>query len=694
MRPSDIDALVSVSRPSIAPDGSFAIFATSRPDAAANRYVGQLWRVDFGGAADTDADTGAASRKEPHPHRLTRGISDTSPAVSPDGSAVAFLRPDEKNRAQIFVTRAWGGEAVQVTDQPLGVGAFSWSPDASRLAFTARVGEPGRYNTVDDVDAGAEPPRRITGVRWHANGLGYTNDRPAHVFVVSAPDLDAEPSYDPAPVATGEPATPSVVPTKAVCLTSGERAHTGVVFTRDGLEVLTVADEVNTDHADLRSRLIAVRTDGSGQRELVRSEDHLSVSEVAVAADGTIAILASDVGGSGIDFVAPGVGLWVLDGRPRLLTDPETVDLGEVGSHISPLGDDFLVQDRTRGRLRLLRVTRAGEVTEMFGGDVEVAGHAATDAGHSERVVAAVAGPDSFGEVFVIHDGVARAVTDFGSSLRGRGLAEPRELTITGRDGYPVHGWLATPGGQGPHPVILMIHGGPYASYGVHPFDEVQTLVDAGYAVAYCNPRGSAGYGRAHGRSIRQQMGTLDFHDVIDFFDGAIASDSRLDAARVGVMGGSYGGYLTAWIIAHDHRFAGAIVERGFLDPVSFQGTSDIGSFFGDEYVGTDPGAIERQSPLARAGDVRTPTLVIHSELDFRCPLEQATRYYSALKRHGVETEMLIFPGENHELTRAGQPRHRLERFDAVLDWWQRTLPVHAPASAVRAVSVTGLCRT
>ncbi|HEX5856728.1 MAG TPA: alpha/beta fold hydrolase, partial [Microbacterium sp.] len=317
---------------------------------------------------------------------------------------------------------------------------------------------------------------------------------------------------------------------------------------------------------------------------------------------------------------------------------------------------------------------RDGESTEVLGGDVEASGQDAA----GDRIVAAAARPDSFGELVAIEGGAVRSLTDFGAGLRDVGLAPVRELTIDGRDGYPVHGWVAAPEGNGPHPVILMIHGGPYASYGIHPFDEVQTLVDAGYAVAYCNPRGSAGYGRDHGRSIRQAMGTLDFADVIDFLEGAVASDDSLDGGRVGVMGGSYGGYLTAWVIAHDHRFAGAIVERGFLDPVSFQGTSDIGSFFGDEYVGVDPEAVRRQSPMAAVGDVRTPTLVIHSELDFRCPLEQATRYYAALKRNGVDAEMLVFPGENHELTRSGQPRHRLERFAAVLDWWARKLPVGA----------------
>lgn len=138
-------------------------------------------------------------------------------------------------------------------------------------------------------------------------------------------------------------------------------------------------------------------------------------------------------------------------------------------------------------------------------------------------------------------------------------------------------------------------------------------------------------------------MGTVDYHDVIDFFDAVVGEDTRLDAARAGIMGGSYGGYLTAWIIAHDHRFQAAIVERGFLDTDTFRGTSDIGTFFGDEYVGLEPDAIAAQNPMAKVGDVRTPSFIIHSEEDFRCPLEQATRYYSHLKRQGTPAEMLIF---------------------------------------------------
>nr|NLD40225.1 S9 family peptidase [Actinomycetales bacterium] len=254
----------------------------------------------------------------------------------------------------------------------------------------------------------------------------------------------------------------------------------------------------------------------------------------------------------------------------------------------------------------------------------------------------------------------------------------PTELVVKSADGYPVHGWVFVPEGEGPHPVLLNIHGGPHADYTWGWFDEVQVLAGAGYAVVQCNPRGSAGYGREHGTAIREQMGTLDFQDVIAFLEGALKAEKSLDKKRLGIMGGSYGGYLTAWTIAHDHRFATAVVERGYLDPGTFVGTSDIGWYFSEEYTGADPAHAETQSPMAFVHQVRTPTLVIHSEEDWRCPIEQAQRWFAALRRTGTPTEMLVFPGEDHELSRSGTPWHRRQRFDAVLEWVGRHLPVEA----------------
>jgi dipeptidyl aminopeptidase/acylaminoacyl peptidase len=173
-------------------------------------------------------------------------------------------------------------------------------------------------------------------------------------------------------------------------------------------------------------------------------------------------------------------------------------------------------------------------------------------------------------------------------------------------------------------------------------------------------------------------MGTVDMQDVLSFLDGALEKLPVLDAGRLGIMGGSYGGYLTAWTIAQDHRFKAAIVERGFLDPVSFEGSADIGWYFGVEYTGGTRTEIAAQSPMEHVDNVRTPTLVIHSEDDLRCPIEQGQRYFTALKRRGVETELLIFPGEDHELSRSGGPHHRRQRFEHILRWWSRFLPTAA----------------
>ena len=303
------------------------------------------------------------------------------------------------------------------------------------------------------------------------------------------------------------------------------------------------------------------------------------------------------------------------------------------------------------------------------------------------RIVVTASTPTTPGEVFLVDPttGTVVALTDVGAELRGTGRTRvPVELVATSPDGYEVHGWVVTPDegrfGAGPHPTILMIHGGPFAQYTHGLFDEVQVLAEAGYAVVLGNPRGSSGYGRAHGLAIQRGFGTVDTDDVLALL-GAALEDPALDGERVGVMGGSYGGYLTAWLTTRTDRFVAAIVERGFLDPISFVGSSDIGWFFGLEYLG-DTGdeagaaALAAQSPMAHVGRVRTPTLVIHSEQDWRCPVEQGQRWFVELKRRGVHAELLLFPGEGHELTRAGNPKHRVVRFEHVLRWWSTHLPV------------------
>ncbi|HRP99783.1 MAG TPA: S9 family peptidase [Terrimesophilobacter sp.] len=650
MKTADLPLLHTVSRPTIASDASAAVVAVIRPDLGSDAYVGQLWRVPLAGGA---------------PRRLTRGFRDGAPAFSPDGSLIGFLRAEAKSPPQLFVMAATGGEPVKVTDQKLGVASFEWSPDGTRIAFVARVAEKGRYGTVDELGAGAEPPRSFTTLKYRANGVGFTTDRRAQLFVVEVPDVAGEPTYPVAPSAEDPtPKQPEGVP-EAVQLTRGDADHGSPSWLPDGRIAFVAALHESRDD-DLFRDVYTVHPAKPEAEPVALTERAFSAQLTHVADDGSLYLLAGDVG-EGLDFVGKPFALYrVTDGRAERLTD-DSVDLAETDAVCSS-GSVVFAHNRTRGSVELVDIAAEGSTRTVFGGEVVVTGHDAI----GDTVVATFASPSSSGEVAVIRDGTATVLTDFAAPQRETGIAAAAELTVAARDGYPVHGWVAIPEGEGPHPVILNIHGGPFAAYTVALFDETQVLVDAGYAVVYSNPRGSAGYGGDHGRVIKNRMGTVDMTDVLDFLDGAVAAHPSLDGDRVGIMGGSYGGYLTAWTIAHDHRFAGAIVERGFLDPEGFVGTSDIGMFFGDEYVGTDPELMRSQSPQAVVSQVTTPTLVLHSEEDYRCPLPQAERYFAALRRQGTDAELLVFPGENHELSRSGRPRHRVQRFEAILDWWQR----------------------
>jgi dipeptidyl aminopeptidase/acylaminoacyl peptidase len=250
------------------------------------------------------------------------------------------------------------------------------------------------------------------------------------------------------------------------------------------------------------------------------------------------------------------------------------------------------------------------------------------------------------------------------------------EITAQAPDGYPVHGWVVRPEGEGPHPVLLMIHGGPFTQYGWRLFDEAQVYAGAGYAVIMGNPRGSSGYGEAHGRAVIGNVGEASAIDLLALLDAALGSPD-LDGSRVGVLGGSHGGYMTTWMAAHHgDRFRAAVSERAVNAIDSFTGSSDIGWFFSDALYGPDPAEVARLSPLTYAHMIDIPMLIVHSEQDWRCPVEQAQRLFVALKRRGAETEMLLFPGEGHELSRSGRPKHRVARLEAIVDWfdrWMRT---------------------
>ena len=660
MRPEHLPLLTTLSLPAVHPGGEWAVVATSRPDFDADGYVGQLFRVPLDGSA---------------PRRITRGLRDSQPRFAPGGDLIGFLRPGANDRPQVHLIPVDGGEAMCVTDQPLGVSEFAFSPDGRLLAFTARVPEAGRYGSLDGVDAAHEDARRLSSLYLQANGLGWVRDRPAQLFVLDVPDVFGEPPVTPKGRAAGdagadEPRRGGVPAARQ--LTTDATDHGQPCFTADGAAVLVTAGRTRGPE-NLISDLSRVPVDGSGAVRLTSGS--VDVSGPVVTGAGETWFAGADLGPSGLDFVAVEHGVYRLTGdRPELVWNA-----GTLGGDLTATHDGVLAIVEHRGLSRLVHVTGSGD-TVLLDTDSGVlltgVGVHGAEPGREGTVVAGYRDADSMGELGLVGGGAVRPLTDFGAGLRAEAPALRRtELVATSSDGYPVHGWVVRPDRDGPHPVLLLIHGGPFAQYSPVYFDEAQVYAEAGYAVVMCNPRGSSGYGRAHGVAVKDHFGDLDMADVLAFLDHAVAAVPGLDGSRAGIMGGSYGGYLTAWITAHDHRWAGAIVERGYLDPASFIGSSDIGWFFPQQYNGTKQD-MDAQSPMLLTDRVRTPTLVMHSEQDLRCPLSQAMRYYTQLKLGGVETELLVFPGENHELSRAGTPWHRRQRLEAILDWWTQHLPV------------------
>lgn len=225
MKSSDIDHLLTLSRPSVHPDGSRVVVAVTRPDLALGSYVGQLWSVDLAGG---------------HPRRVTRGRHDSAPQSSPDGTLIAFLRPADASPPQLAVVSTSSGEPLMLTDRLLGVTSFCWAPDSASLTCLSRDPEEGRYRTVDALPRSAEPPRHITSERYHSNGVGFTNDQRLQVFLVGVPDVEGEPAYPPAPSTVDQSPKPSPVE-PATRLTGGPFDHTSIVFSPDGCHLAVVS---------------------------------------------------------------------------------------------------------------------------------------------------------------------------------------------------------------------------------------------------------------------------------------------------------------------------------------------------------------------------------------------------------------------------------------------------------------------
>jgi dipeptidyl aminopeptidase/acylaminoacyl peptidase len=638
MLPDDLSRFVTLSDAQINPDGRRVAFVVSRMDLEKDNYHRQVWLWDGTGARP-----------------FTRGPADGRPRWSPDGASLAFLRAsgEEGKPPQVAVMPAGGGEGVVLTSFALGATEAEWSPDGTRLAVIG-VEWVDEWAGLDD-DERKRHPRRLTRPGYRFDDLGWRHDRRSNVYLVGP----------------GGPAEP-------VRLSTGDFHDGSLAWRPDGGAVGFLSARHEQRHIDSGTQAWEVPVEGGEAVALTAVGGWHGLSYRLDGAAHLVGILDP------WDWPAV-AGLWRLEETGPVQLAAELDRSFAPAATVLPGGPRWLADGsclnviEDRGYLRAIRVTPDGGVEDVAAGGRAVTGLTARPDGSAFAFTATT--PTDPGELWWWEEGEERCVTSLNATFRAEaGLVAPQAFTVV-NDGVELDAWAYLPPGEEKVPMLLNIHGGPATQYGWGFFDEFQVYVGAGYGVVACNPRGSSGRGREFvrvpvGRWVEERP--PDLEDILAVAGAALERFPRLDAGRQGIMGGSYGGYMTACILTVDGRFRSAVPERGLYSYSSFSGTSDIGLRFPRLYLGDrENGNWERlwaASPLARADRITTPCLIVHSEGDARCPIEQGEQLFAALAARGVEAEMLRFPGASHELSRSGKPRWRRDRFQAILEWHARHL--------------------
>lgn len=632
MRPEDLALITTPSDPQIHPDSRRVAFVENRIDTEDDGYRRQIMVHD----GETIVS-------------FTAGPIDFLPRWSADGKRLAFLRATDLKKPipQLAVIPAGGGEAKVITSFALGVEDLVWSPDGVWLCVVAKTWVEGLEKLSDDDRA--RLPKRLNRFPYRFDNRGWLHDRRRQLWLVD-------------PTGQEEPRR----------LTDGDFDEVAPSWHPDCDRVVFLTDRHPRQGLEAGADVYEVTLEGRLTERAKRGRWLLTV----YAPDGTLHL----IGHPELDYPRL-LGIWRVeeDGGFKPLTDhldrSAIAIAGGTPSLPRWLDNDIYTSFEDSGRMEVVKISSTGEREAVIEGDRVVTGF---DLGIDGRVVATVSSALIPGELISRQDGKEEQLTSYAEGPQPDLLAT--EHWRTKSDGTEIDVWAILPEGEGPFPVLLNVHGGPATQYGFGFFDEFQVYAGAGYAVVACNPRGSSGRGFAFARAVRGPgWGEVDLADIDAALQSALDRYPQLDRDRIGIMGGSYGGFMAAWATGHDQRYGSAIVERALLSFPSFAGTSDIGPFFGPNYIETtELQPMWAKSPLAVADRIRTPTLIIHSEDDFRCPIEQAEQLLMVLWQNDVEAEMLRFPGEGHELSRSGKPKHRIERFQAILDWHDRHLKTPA----------------
>jgi dipeptidyl aminopeptidase/acylaminoacyl peptidase len=660
----DFWRLKTVDDPQPSPDGSRVAYVVGSFDEAKNQAHSAIW---------------LATLEHGQCHQLTSGESqDMQPRWSPDGSRLAFVSTRHEGKPQLFLIEVTGGEAQRLTSVADGATSPLWSPDGKQLCYTSTPEtdrqkvpqETAWFEAHSGVDKSTPRLRRQTTLLTRFDGRGYI-ERRAQLFLLTLDDAQAEPRQ----------------------LTEGDFDAAQAAWSPDGTLIAFVANRSADAGASLASDIWTVAIE-SGELQRLTNGDLSAMLPTWSPGGEHLAFFAERPLNARSDYDDPH--LWLVS---RAGADQRDL-MSHLDRTLAAIQPDYLFSTGTtpiwapdeqtiyfvsaeHGANAIFALTvEGGDCWRVSSTDADIV--ALQSVAASQTFVGVAATSEQPYDLFTLpwRGGQLQPLVATNQALLAEVSIAPTEhLSFTGPDGWEIEGWLVKPlSSEGPYPLILHVHGGPYSAWGHSFYFQAQALAGAGYASLYINPRGSKGYHLTFTQAA--DWGEKDFLDLMAGVDAVLAM-GEVDPQRLGITGISYGGFMTNWALGHTDRFAAAVSVNGVSNMVSMSGTSDLGALwlglqFGRFWESEETWHWYRaRSPITYVENISTPLLLLQSENDYRCPIEQGEQLYTALCARHQTVELIRFPNASHVIAGTASPHHRYFQWKLTLDWFETHIKAH-----------------